>query len=98
MINVNIYPISLENLLNDGFTLEHSKSMVTIRDVENKTLAEIIYFEETNEILINTEKEFIWCNMVLDVTNCDRNVVYIHYECIKTHSYRYEGTMEVRSK
>ena len=67
MINVNIERWSLEELSKNGFILEHGDNIITIRNIYGKLLIEIIYFEETNKILINRKKGFDWCDKIIDI-------------------------------
>lgn len=80
MINVNVTNRQLEELLLDGYVIEHEKNLITIRNLYGKAMAEIIYIEETNEILLNTEGKFIWCASIIDICSCyDGKAILICY-------------------
>lgn len=89
MINVNINELRLDEFLLDGFLLEHGENILTIRNEECKPLVEIIYFEETNELLIMNKSRMVWCKKVTDIISIDDSLFLIMYEviendCVKT--------------
>lgn len=58
MINVNIKERILEKLKDSNYILEHRSKQLSIRGFFGEPLCEIIYLEETNEILVMTETTF----------------------------------------
>lgn len=89
MINVNIEKFSLEKLFLNGFTLEHGNNVLNVRNIYGKIVAEIIYEEETNKILIHNKKESYWCDKITDIKpSKDKRYLRIHYENKTTNYYR----------
>lgn len=58
MINVNIKERILEKLKDSNYILEHRSKQLSIRGFFGEPLCEMIYLEETNEILVMTETTF----------------------------------------
>ncbi len=58
MVNVDIKERSLEKLKDNNYILEHRSKQLSIRGVFGEPLCEMIYLEETNEILVMTETTF----------------------------------------
>lgn len=57
MLNVNVKEFILKKLKEEDYILEHRNNQLTIRGYFGEPLCEIFYIEETNEILVMTEKE-----------------------------------------
>ena len=83
MINVNIDERSLDEFLLDGFVLEHGENILTIKNEECKPLAEIIYFEETNELLILEVARVVWCKRITNIKSINDISFFIDYEVIE---------------
>jgi len=58
MINVNIRESVLGKLKDNNYILEHRSKQLSIRGFFGEPLCEMIYLEETNEILVMTETTF----------------------------------------
>jgi len=93
--NVKMEQTDFVDFFKNGYVLgfEFEENILTIRNDENQTLAEIIYFEETNELLIMTEIEFIWCRRVTNI-RCDKKSIYVDYEDM-CGDFLYEDTISV---
>lgn len=63
------------------YVLDMNHGMLTIRrEKDKKSLVEIIGFEDTDEILISTKKEFIWLKQVVDIEfEFEVKAIIIHY-------------------
>lgn len=94
MINVNINERHLEELLLDGFLLEHGQNTLTIRNGEGKPLAEIIYIEETNDILIMDDTRSIWCKKITNIMSVNDISIMIDYEVLQYPNFKH-GNMHI---
>lgn len=70
MINVNI--IDVKELAKYGLILRHDKNILTIQNEEHRTLVEIIYSEDTGQILISAETAYRWAFDVKDIYFCEK--------------------------
>lgn len=94
MINVNINEEHLKELLADGFLLEHGENTLTIRNGEGKPLAEIIYIEETNDILIMDDTRSIWCKKITNIMSVNDISIMIDYEVLQYPNFKH-GNMHI---
>lgn len=89
MINVNINEEHLKELLADGFLLEHGENTLTIRNGERKPLAEIIYLEATNDLLIMAKDNAVWCKKVTNIMSVNDTSIIIDYEFLQYPSFKH---------
>lgn len=63
------------------YVLDMNHDMLTVRrEKDKKPIVEIISFEDTDEILVNTKKEFIWLKEVVDIEfEFEVKAIIIHY-------------------
>ena len=78
MMNVNIKERILEKLKDSNYILEHRSKQLSIRGFFGEPLCEIIYLEETNEILVMTETTFKYGKKV-ESLEFDTNQGFIIY-------------------
>ena len=79
MINVNVREGDLKELKEEGYVLEHSTNMLTIRASSGKTMVEVLYYERTDKILVITEKEFVWCKSIYTIRPCENTAIAVIY-------------------
>ena len=75
MLNVRITKRSFWKLEYEGYIIDESKDILTIRDKYIRPMVEIIYQKETNDLIIMTEDTWIYCLEVSSIEEYYRGIM-----------------------
>ena len=68
MFNVNLDERDFLGIKKKGYYIEHGKNIITIRKSDGSPMIEIIYMEETNELLVMTKNIFHWYKKIRHIS------------------------------
>lgn len=67
MLNVNFDNQELASLQTEGYYIEEEKDMITIRDIQGKTIGEMVRLKHYNTIILMSKTECLWCKHIIGV-------------------------------
>ncbi|MBQ2938476.1 MAG: hypothetical protein IJE05_06360 [Clostridia bacterium] len=67
MLNVNFGDEELASLQADGYYIEEKKDVITIRDIQGKTIGEMVRLKYNNTIILMSQTECIWCKTIIGI-------------------------------
>lgn len=91
MFNVSLSEENLKKMQEKLYVIEHSTEMISIRGERGETLGEIIFIEESNEILVMTEDEVKWGKKIENIEVFYDNIVIFLANKEKMHKIEIKG-------
>ena len=64
MLNINFSKEELAHLKKKCYYVEHEKDIITVRDIQGKTIGEMFYLEDSNLIILMSKTQVYWCKSI----------------------------------
>lgn len=68
-----------KELEKDGYMIEYNNNILSIRRCADEILVEIVYFEEDEEFLISTSKNYRWAKEIKAISSAFGEALFIFY-------------------
>lgn len=67
MFNIDFSKDELAQLKKKGYYVEHEKDIITVRDIQGKTIGEMVYLEDSNLIILMSKTQVYWCKSIYGI-------------------------------